>query len=283
MNISASQRIILQHALGLHLAKKPYRNYYYQYLSDINLKDLVDKEYMTVQKHPSPFINSLNLFKVTQKGIDLVYTSPKKKEVIRVGDKVKIVNPKLIKRIGYPLDIETVIRNQMTKDDADKIDKLIIDVLQLQPKINGSIPFDYSSSILKTHNRGKREERLFDMIVREVAYIKLQKQGFGGNERTIHYDETINDLDSLKGLIFEVVDKKICKTGTRMEGWWDGEEGESPSFKETGTHVILTVEWHDPKFIYGDGKDPFAFMAHTITDEKHKKFKIEACNVEKVK
>lgn len=273
---------ILKHALGFKKDKRSfYRNYYGVIVDSPNytlVQDLAEHGYL--QRTNANIDSYLLNFKVTQKGIDyikLFWPKRKKKEdIIRIGDKVKIINPRIIDRVGYPKSVEDIIRNEFTKEDADKVDGLISHLSGLPRNI--FTPYNKSYDLKREH--------LFDYIVRECAYIRLKRNGFGGNARTIHYKEIANDI---KDLEFDVVGKKLAKTGTRVGGtpeYFNGSydiDAEGPSFNEEATHIILTVEWHDEKFIYGDGKDPFMYMNKTITDEKHKKFKIEACDVEKVK
>jgi hypothetical protein len=294
MNVDNDQQLqILKNTLGLQKKDKPFRNFYMVYNTSNQLPDLYRLVSLGYMESNRDLPGSMALsFKATQKGIDLVYSPKKKKnkkDVIRIGDKVKIINPKIIKRVGYPKCAEDIIRNDMTRADASSIDSLISDLCKSPRKANDSYGFDYAPALFNGEygRTQKRMEKLFDHIVKEIAYIRLIRAGFGGNERTIHYETDVSDKD-LVGLEFVVVDKEIAKTGTRKEGtsaYFNGSydiDAEGPSFEETGTHIILTVEWKDPKFIYGDGKDPFAFMSKTITTDKQKRFQIEACDVEKI-
>lgn len=272
---------ILKHALGFRKTKRSFfRNYYCTHDESSQYQMVCDLEKEGYLQRIVVGSNSYLLqFKVTQKGIDYVKTfwpiRTKKEDIIRIGDKVKIINPRIIDRVGYPTSVEDIIRNEFTKEDADKVDELITHLSGLKP-LN---PYD------KTWYYTKREY-LFNYIIRECAYIRLKRKGFGGNERSIHYKEIADELIHLE---FVVVDKKLHKTGKRIAGspaYFNGSydmDAEGPTFKEEATHIILTVEWQDKQFIYGDGQDPFSFMNNTITDEKYKKFKIEACDVEKVK
>jgi hypothetical protein len=174
-----------------------------------------------------------------------------KRNIIRVGDIVEITNPEKFLRCGYPLNTELVIRNHMTKDDVKNIDNLLDGM-----GING---------------HGKEYNILYDKIVTAIARYKLQDLGWGGNNRNIY---TEKDL-SLVGKTYKVVEKRTVQTGTRINGWYYSyyNEGESPSFKSAGSHVILKLSENLNNLTL---KSAWTIY---LTDEL---FEIEAKNVKKL-
>lgn len=143
-----------------------------------------------------------------------------KPNVIRVGDQVRIVNPLMFIRCGYPLGIEDGKRAVEHKREA---------VRQL---------FDYPSSpdCLFDYNDAKSE----DKILRVLAVKWLYSQRFGGRERTIH---TVLRPD-LKGVTMEVSSIKTVMTGYYVPGcsgggYFDEGDPEPPDLSNRKTHRIL--------------------------------------------
>lgn len=174
-----------------------------------------------------------------------------KRNIIRVGDIVEIVNPQKFIRCGYPLTTEGVIRNHMTKDDVKSIDNLLDGM-----GISG---------------HGKEYSILYDKIVTAIARYKLQDLRWGGNNRNIYTE----DDPSLVGKTYKVVEKRTVQTGTRINGWYDSyhNEGESPSFKSDGSHVILKLSEN-----FNNLTNKHKWILHS-NDEL---FEIEAKHVKKV-
>ena len=114
----------------------------------------------------------------------------------------------------------------MSEDDVRRIDRFL-----------NEMGVGIGSGVLA--GRGKEYDAAFDKIVSAIARYKLSKLGWGGNERTIHTQEDI----SLLGKTYRVVDKRVVQTGKRVPGWYDSytQDGESPSFKSSGSHVILRL------------------------------------------
>ena len=52
----------------------------------------------------------------------------KRKNVIRVGDKVKIINPEIFIRVGYPLTTEMIKESHITEEQKALLDKLMTTV-----------------------------------------------------------------------------------------------------------------------------------------------------------
>ncbi len=140
--------------------------------------------------------------------------------VIRPGDRVKVVNPLVFVRVGYPFDIDYAIENLITKEEKQKIDGLV---------------GYYDYSVFRSPS--VKESYCRDKIFKIFAYYKLVGAGFGGNKREIHTKEE----RSLAGQEFNVFSKRYVVTGEREPGYYDGNEGQPPTLNNTKRHVILDL------------------------------------------
>jgi len=157
-------------------------------------------------------------------------------KIIRVGDTVKIVNPQLFVRCGYPLSIEDMeeeVKELFMGDIDDLVNSMGFDVFTEAPR---RIDFDYSRL-----NKGK----VYRKIIRELAYIRLRRKNFGGNERKVFTEP----YDEYKDLEAEVTGIKICKSGTYNQGYgggcdyWTGQSDYEPAYlSPCKTHKILTLD-----------------------------------------
>lgn len=154
-----------------------------------------------------------------------------KKHIYRVGDKVRIVTPKFVRRVGYPL-VWTEIDDALLYDD-ERIGKALL-ALGCFPALLGDL------------------QRPADDIPRhlQVAFAQeyVLQHKFGGNERTIHYHDPVTS--SYRMLLnwtcgpAGVLGKRVAKTGTRFPAWYsrDPEYDETPGgLDNCQTHVLLSL------------------------------------------
>lgn len=142
-----------------------------------------------------------------------------KNDVIRKDDVVKIINPEFFIRCGYPMTIRDAIEKIMQDDSQDKKDL-----------------YDFA----KRFNvyAGGRDFRDMTKI---VAYGKLKKEGFGGNERKIY----TKSIPEAKGINLTVMYKKVVVTGDRIPGSsaysdpYGYVEAEPPYLSNSKPHNIL--------------------------------------------
>lgn len=165
-----------------------------------------------------------------------------KKDVIRVGDTVRVLRPRWVKRVGYPL-VWTDLAEEVRQDPRTRQALELLGIYQPQPGV------------------WRVEEKLPHEFVRAVAMLLVEQRGFGGSERAVHYyplgNEGEDPLDILVaggvphhghvGRVFEVTGKRRVKTGTRFpaHSWRSGPDYEydySPGGLENcKTHVLLTT------------------------------------------
>lgn len=140
-----------------------------------------------------------------------------KKEIIRIGDRVRIVIPKFVVRVGYPFGLEYAENNLVSDEEKEKIRRLL-----------GYVDGVKFGEVTKTKSYRK--------ILHEVCLNKLKQVGFGGNARRIHIEE----ISSLKDTIFQVSDKRVVKTGDYMAArHWDDDY--APAYlSNCRAHVLLS-------------------------------------------
>lgn len=141
----------------------------------------------------------------------------KKDKVFRCGDLVRIINPKIFVRCGYPLSKEDIKRDYIKEDQKDLIKNLI-----------SSFSFGLSQD---------KDRETYDKILDILAYRILEKEGFGGNKRDI-----ITRTDESKlNKVYKVFRKRFVKTGVRT-CWglnYHSEGYEAPYLSNEKTRIIL--------------------------------------------
>lgn len=175
-----------------------------------------------------------------------IATAKQKKHVYRIGDVVRIVEPKFVERVGYPL-----IWPMLMEEFEAKLDQ-VRDAMQLA--VYGGVLEDeaFMSKSMET-NATDRD------FLKGVCMAAVRMRGFGGDERSIYYHEA-GMFEHSRGLETVVHRKRTVKTGTRFAGHatysYEGEyDYENGGLNNEATHVLLYTDWGE----------------------------IEACNVELVK
>lgn len=147
-----------------------------------------------------------------------------KKIVYHIGDKVRIINPLFVQRIGYLWTKEYVIKNIITAEQQEALKEFL-------NKYNiGTTSFTSAP---------------YNEIIDRLAYWILKQRGFGSNERAIHTELQ----ESARGKITEVIKKRVVKTGTyhaEYSGGWEEPEYESPHLSNEKSHVLLTLNHYLP-------------------------------------
>ena len=159
-----------------------------------------------------------------------------KKDVIRIGDTVRVLRPRWVKRVGYPL---------VWTD--------LVDDVRSDPRTTEALKLLGMDEVDELRSDGCSQ------FVRAVAMARVEQRRFGGNERSIHYlrvgsaDESSLDLIASNcvphhgyvGREVEVLSKRTVKTGVRFPSW-SGRSGPDYEYEyEPGgldnckTHVLL--------------------------------------------
>lgn len=169
-----------------------------------------------------------------------------KKQVIRIGDTVRIVNPLAVRRVGYPLVWYDLV-------DEVKADPKVRQAYRLLTgKPDPAVP------VKKFEFLSVEDLELPSYFVKACAMLRVEQRNFGGNERTLHYYRPVPQGEcfitdtytpDMTGYVSEVVGKRVVKTGRRFppsqgtsdtyygEEYWDIPGG----LDDEKTHVLLTV------------------------------------------
>lgn len=143
------------------------------------------------------------------------------KHVYRIGDRVRIVNPKFVLRVGYPQTAGDLFKGFR---DHPKLHEAAV--------LLGIIP-----------ERGELPHRVANEFASGAALAANRYQGFGGKQRSIHYyaEPTAESYTS------EIYRKRVVQTGTYYPpagggGGWDDYWYEPGGLDDRKTHVLLLVD-----------------------------------------
>ncbi len=158
--------------------------------------------------------------------------SETKKHVYRVGDRVRIVNPKFVERVGYPLVWPMLMEEFEAK--LPQVRAAMHDLL-LNVPANGKL------------NMKMEPDAIDRDFLKGVCMAAVRMRGFGGNTRSIYYHET-GMFEHARGTTTTVHKKRTCKTGTRFAGRssysYEGEyDYENGGLSDEKTHVLLYTDW----------------------------------------
>lgn len=178
-------------------------------------------------------------------------SKPKKLDpnVIRPGDMVKVIDPRFVRRVGYP---------KCAADFLKEAEATLVEKDILKPHFGGVGAYG-----LRTSDERKRDER--DLIYK-FALLLLARNGWGGKERSLHMTPCMEYAN--KELHVEA--KTVVKTGTyvaptywRSRGW-DGDDYdfESGGLNDCKTHILLRVTAPDSIYPSFTGIDHFPAMKH---------------------
>lgn len=182
------------------------------------------------------------------------------KPKIKVGDLVRIINPQIFVRCGYPLCIADVSKT---------IDRqIIIDCLSHA----GAGTTDEIDRIL-THYPYHKLQRAYKEVLKGTALAVMISKRFGGSERKIYTEER----PEFAGRIVKVESKRQIVTGDRYSGCgpgYYGDEAEGPSLENQQRHTLIKFS---STYYESSGRISLAFI-HCESDYSE----IEQIHVEKV-
>ncbi len=176
---------------------------------------------------------------------------PAKTGNIRVGDRVRVVTPKLFVRCGYPLAFDAVLAEVRKNYLAATKTFLAAAGVKMAVK-----PYD-------------GQPLSVEKVLRAVAYDLVRQRGYGGKDRRII------TVDKPEWACVEraVTAVRFVKTGVYNRGYQDySGDYQPPYLSDEKTHRILTLagaEWLDDDPMYPQGG-------------RWREVEIEATNVELV-
>lgn len=144
-----------------------------------------------------------------------------RKKPWNIGEIVKVTNPLVFVRCGYPLGISDGIEAVKKEHNTALLD--------LMSKISGHGPRLFSVPDYLHHEPFKG----YTKIVKELAFLWLRRKQFGGCQRTIHTRKVESVIS--RGGLYKIKTIRFVKTGTRYEG--GGED--RPYLDVKGTHRII--------------------------------------------
>lgn len=158
-----------------------------------------------------------------------------KRNIIRIDDRVKIINPEVVIRWGYPLSKQIVKDTLITPEQKEATYALL--------RAFGVVP---PAPILS--NLFPQDTYLYDKVMDLLAYEILKQKQFGGRERKV-YSERKESLLNATGY---VVEKKVVQSGTYKSGGgsysYDGDYDYTPPYLSvTKAHVLcrVYVDWKE--------------------------------------
>lgn len=160
-----------------------------------------------------------------------------KKHVYRVGDVVRVVEPRFVERVGYPLVWPMLMPEFEAKLDQARD--------MMSALITGSIPENAGFAFDK--RRTSEADATDRDFLRGVCMAAVRMRGFGGGARSIHYHDA-GMFEHSRGTTTTVHRKRAVKTGTRFAGRssysYEGEyDHENGGLSDERTHVLLYTDW----------------------------------------
>lgn len=155
-----------------------------------------------------------------------------KKHIHRVGDIVKIINPALVERVGYPWTKEYVKNHVITTEQKQAVIELM-KTFGVKTEVPGFV----------LEPVYQEEHPTYYKILDALAFEVLKRQGYGGKERSIHTIIHEKFRDSLA----MITKKRIVKTGTYVHGsaytsYYGESDYEPPYLADEKSHVILRLD-----------------------------------------
>ena len=164
-----------------------------------------------------------------------------KRNIIRKDDRVKIINPEIVLRCGYPLSKKIVIDTIITPEQKEAVYALLRAFGVPPPAPNLIDPLD-------PLNFTAHDNSVYDKIMDTMAYHILIQKKFGGRERKLFTERKESLIDAMG----YVTEKKVVQSGTYHSSGggysYDGEyDYEPPYLAVAKAHVLcrIYVNWRE--------------------------------------
>ena len=153
-----------------------------------------------------------------------------KRNIIRTRDKIKIINPEIIDRWGYPLTTQIVKDTLITQEHKDAIYAMLA-------KFRGC-----PQPPLVLPNDADDYDETYEKVLHTMAYEIVKKNRFGGRDRKLF----TTMRESLRNKTANVMERKVIKTGKYHSGGGyqscDGDWDYEPAYLENEkTHVLYRI------------------------------------------
>ena len=141
-----------------------------------------------------------------------------KKTVYQIGDKVRILRPNWIERVGY----------QLIWTD-------LVDEVENDPRTTEALAALGYPKLSKKAKRG---------LLKAIAMARVEERNFGGRERKIIHEKP-SDISSIwdyAGFGMAIISKRVAKTGIYCSGYHGYDEWYPACLADEKTHVILKLD-----------------------------------------
>ncbi len=161
----------------------------------------------------------------------------RKSKALKQGDHVKIINPILVNRFGYPLNTK-IIKNEFTAEQR----KEVWDFFRKFVTGRSPLPDEGWEGLLGEDDYNKSPDGL-GQVLHGLAYGILKARNHGGNRRQL-YTQVFPELEGGTTIIKS---RKVVKTGTRVPGSggycsYTGEYDYDPGYlADEKTHVLYEI------------------------------------------
>jgi hypothetical protein len=147
----------------------------------------------------------------------------KRKNVIRIGDKVKIINPEIFQRVGYPMTTQIIKESHITDEQRRLLDKLM--------ETTGNHKYELYKDVINPE---------YDKLEHVFSTIVLKSMGFGGDERNVHTETK----PEYKDKIGTVISKRYVKVGTynratSYQGYFDDYPEYEPAYLSNEKTIVI--------------------------------------------
>jgi hypothetical protein len=199
----------------------------------------------------------------------------KRKNIIRVGDRVKIVVPEVVVRVGYPLTKADMMKKQ-TPEQLQAI-RDMFKAFNVRLKME-------NISALGLGEADRDMEKLYEKIRYAMAGEMLAQAGWGGKQRRIH----TRTLTPIKGLLATVDARRVVKTGDHYPAYssydsWNGDYDYEPGgLSNEKTHVLYKLYVDGYGSWWSESREDGTFFANFTGHDDYKDIEIEGCNLVKI-
>jgi hypothetical protein len=154
----------------------------------------------------------------------------KNPNIIRVGDRVRIVNPQVFIRCGYPKSLD-----QSIKEVEEKYNEVLTKFMKELGLSVFSSRLPHTDRILS---------RVYEQVRLAVAYAKLREEKFGGKQRSVH-TENRPELAGVTRFVMGIfyVKSGVYCPGSCYGGYGWEEDYDPPVLDEQKTHKILRLSF----------------------------------------
>lgn len=161
-----------------------------------------------------------------------------KEKALKVGDEIRIINPVLVNRFGYPLNTR-IIKNEFTLEQRKEVQNFF------RKFVNGlpPLPIVDFEGVLDNLDYSTSPDGL-GQVFHGLAYGILKAKGHGGNNRQLYTQE----FPELSNGTARIKSRKVVKTGTRVApsgGYcsYTGEYDYDPGYlANEKTHVLYEID-----------------------------------------